>query len=85
MPKKCASIPFELATATLFVNKFFQLSFKAVKKPTIKWNDYQFYAKLHEVFGIETPSNSSDIFFEMLSFLQPDCCSGGRHHFKITK
>lgn len=60
-------------------------SFKAVKKPTIKWNDYQFYAKLHEVFGIETPSNSSDIFFEMLSFLQPDCCSGGRHHFKITK
>lgn len=60
-------------------------SFKAVKKPTIKWNDYQFYAKLHEVFDIETPSNSSDIFFEMLSFLQPDCCSGGRHHFKITE
>lgn len=59
-------------------------SFRAVKKSKIDWNDYQFYGELHKQFGIQSPSHYSEIFLEMISLLQPTCCSDNRHIFTIN-
>ena len=59
-------------------------NFQAVKKTSFTWNDYQFYAQLHNAFGIDSPSHYSEIFLEMISLLQPTCCSDKRHKFEIN-
>lgn len=60
-------------------------SFQAVKKSPIEWNDYKFYSELHQAFGISSPNHYSEIFLEMISLLQPACCSDQRHKFTINK
>jgi predicted molibdopterin-dependent oxidoreductase YjgC len=59
-------------------------TFQAVKKSKIDWNDYQFYAQLHQSFDIQSPKHYSEIFLEMISLLQPSCCSDNRHFFTIN-
>lgn len=59
-------------------------NFQAVKKTSFTWNDYQFYAQLHKAFGITSPAHYSEIFLEMISLLQPSCCSDKRHKFIIN-
>jgi formate dehydrogenase major subunit len=59
-------------------------NFQAVKKSKINWNDYQFYAELHAYFDIQSPKHYSEIFLEMISLLQPSCCSDNRHCFVIN-
>jgi predicted molibdopterin-dependent oxidoreductase YjgC len=56
--------------------------FDAVRPCPFEWNDYQFYAQLMKAFGIETPQNHNDIFMEMITLLQPGCCSEQRHRFE---
>ncbi|MDR2971610.1 MAG: molybdopterin-dependent oxidoreductase, partial [Bacteroidales bacterium] len=57
-------------------------NFKAVKTCEFGWNDYQFYAQLQEVFGVKGLTTPEEIFLEMISLLQPGCCSEGRHKFE---
>jgi len=59
-------------------------NFQAVKKTSFTWNDYQFYAQLHKAFGITSPTHYSEIFLEMITLLQPACCSDKRHKFVIN-
>jgi anaerobic selenocysteine-containing dehydrogenase len=58
--------------------------FDAVRPCPFEWNDYQFYAQLMKTFGIETPQNYHDIFLEMITLLQPGCCSEHRHRFEVV-
>jgi len=58
--------------------------FEAVRPCPFEWNDYEFYAQLMKAFGIETPHSKDDIFLEMISLLQPDCCSDQRHRYEIV-
>ncbi|MCL2168230.1 MAG: FAD-dependent oxidoreductase [Lentimicrobiaceae bacterium] len=58
--------------------------FEAVRPCSFQWNDYQFYAQLMKVFDIETPQTPNDIFLEMISLLQPECCSEQRHRFEVV-
>ncbi|MCL2727061.1 MAG: molybdopterin-dependent oxidoreductase, partial [Bacteroidales bacterium] len=57
-------------------------SFGAVKACEFGWNDYHFYAQLQEAFGVEGISATEDIFLEIISLLQPGCCSDVRHKFE---
>jgi hypothetical protein len=36
-----------------------------------------------KAFGVETSANHHDIFLEMISLLQPGCCSEERHKFEV--
>jgi len=56
-------------------------NFNAVKTCEFGWNDYHFYAKLQELFGIKGLTTPDEIFLEMISLLQPGCCSDIRHKF----
>ena len=55
--------------------------FKAVKSCEFGWNDYHFYAQLHERFGIAGVTHPEEIFLEMISTLQSGSCREGRHNF----
>jgi predicted molibdopterin-dependent oxidoreductase YjgC len=57
-------------------------NFSAIKTCEFGWNDYQFYAKLQEAFGVTGLTTPEEIFLEMISLLQPGCCSDGRHRFE---
>jgi len=57
--------------------------FEAVRPCSFNWNDYQFYAQLMKAFGVETSQNHHDIFLEMITLLEPGCCSEQRHRFEI--
>ena len=59
--------------------------FEAVRPCPFHWNDYQFYAQLMQAFGVETPHNHNDIFLEMITLLQPECCTDTRHRFEIVE
>ncbi len=58
-------------------------TFEAILPAKINWNDYQFYAQLHEMFGVNSPKEPAEIFMEMIALLQPGCCSGNRHCFEV--
>jgi len=57
--------------------------FDAIRPCPFNWNDYQFYAELMKMFNIEAPQHHHDIFLEMITLLQPGCCSEQRHRFEI--
>jgi formate dehydrogenase major subunit len=58
-------------------------TFNAIKTCEFGWNDYQFYARLQEAFGIKGLTTPDEIFLEMISLLQPGCCSDTRHRFEV--
>ncbi|MCL2301726.1 MAG: FAD-dependent oxidoreductase [Lentimicrobiaceae bacterium] len=58
--------------------------FEVVRPCPFHWNDYQFYAQLMKTFGIEASQNKDDIFLEMITLLQPGCCSDQRHRFEVV-
>ncbi|MCL1968471.1 MAG: FAD-dependent oxidoreductase [Bacteroidetes bacterium] len=58
--------------------------FDAVRPCPFEWNDYQFYAQLMKAFDVDTPQNPNDIFLEMITLLQPGCCSDQRHTFEVV-
>ncbi len=58
-------------------------AFDPIRTAPSDWNDYQFFAELHKAYGLNAPDNYNDIFLEMISLLQPSCCSGNRHRFEI--
>jgi predicted molibdopterin-dependent oxidoreductase YjgC len=58
--------------------------FDAVRPCPFNWNDYQFYSELMNAFGVRSPQNHNDIFLEMITLLQPECCSDKRHRFEIV-
>jgi len=66
----------------------FTSSFKVIQNLSVikncefGWNDYHFYAKLQEKFGVSVVTEPDEIFLEMISKLQPGCCSEGRHRFE---
>ncbi|MCL2435037.1 MAG: FAD-dependent oxidoreductase [Lentimicrobiaceae bacterium] len=57
--------------------------FEMVRPCPFNWNDYRFYAQLMKAFGVETLQNKDDIFLEMITLLQPECCSVQRHQFEF--
>ena len=59
-------------------------NFGTAKTCAFGWNDYRFYAQLQEAFGVEGLNSPEQIFLEMISLLQPDCCADGRHRFEQT-
>jgi hypothetical protein len=57
-------------------------SFNAIKRCEFEWNDYRFYARLLEAFGVQAVDSPGELFLEMISLLQPGCCADNRHKFE---
>ena len=75
---------FAIETGGSFTNTFkIAQNFEAVRPCPFGWNDYQFYAQLSEAFGVSSGTTDAEAFLEMISLLQPACCSGSRHQFEI--
>jgi predicted molibdopterin-dependent oxidoreductase YjgC len=58
--------------------------FEAVRPCPINWNDYEFYAQLMKAFGVAQSQDKDAIFLEMITLLQPGCCSDQRHRFEVV-
>jgi hypothetical protein len=58
--------------------------FEAVRSCPFKWNDYEFYGQLMNAFGVNTPQDKDDVFLEMITMFQPECCANQRHRFEVV-
>ena len=56
---------------------------KKEKDCPVKLTNFEQIAELGRLFGLEKPGNTTDVFFEYVSFFKTGCRSAQRHFFKF--